>query len=217
MSDKAFIFDMDGVLIDSESAWVPHQDAFSTSLFGADIYKKIGSTIGLTVDTIYKAAQKHGFRLDKDEYYRIYDKQAAVIYAEAQPMPNLMILLNYLRDNGFKVGIVSSSRQNWIEIVLNKLDITSFFDVVLSLNNRSDLNPKPDADGYTFAMKKMNVLPTNTVILEDSNAGIVSAKASGAYTVAYRGFLLPGYEQEIAHTQANNVEDILALLEEKFA
>lgn len=216
MSDKAFIFDMDGVLIDSESAWVPRQDAFSSSLFGAEIYKKIGSTTGITVDTIYKAAQRHGFKLSKDRYYRIYDEQAAVIYAEAQPMANLTALLNYLRDNDFKIGLVSSSRMNWVKIVLKKLNIAPFFDVVLSLNDRSDLKPKPDADGYTYAMNAMNALASNTVILEDSNAGIKSAMASNAYTIAYKGLLPPGYKQATAHAQAGNVHEIIALLEEKF-
>lgn len=212
MPNRAFIFDMDGVLINSESAWIPFQDKFSTALFGPEIYKKIGSTVGLSIDTIYEIAQKHGFNLPKADYYKIYDEQAGIIYSKAAPMMNVEVLLDFLKKNGFKIGLVSSSRQVWIDIVLDKLNIAAFFDVIISLNNHPDLKPKPHSDGYRFAMSKMNVQAHKTIILEDSNVGIQSALDSGAHTIAYKEFLVPGYKQSVAHSQASNVQDVITII-----
>ena len=211
--NKAFIFDMDGVLIDSESAWAPYQNQFSTSLFGRDIYSRIGSTIGISVDEIYKRAQQYGFGLSLDEYYRIYDEQARIIYANAVPTPNMNGLINHLITQGFKLGLVSSSRRNWIEIVLARLNIGDEFDFVLSLNDRKDLKSKPHPDGYIEAMEYLQVTSRRTIVLEDSNAGIQSAKSSGAYTIGFKALLLPNYVQTGADIYAANVSDVIKIVD----
>jgi len=212
MANRAFIFDMDGVLIDSERAWVPHQHAFSTGLFGEEIYKKIGSTVGLSIDTIYQNAVKHGFAMDIDTYYEVYDKQAEIIYGTAQPTQNIEELINYLEKEQFKVGLVSSSRGVWIDLALTKLGIKDSFDFILSLNDEKSILPKPYPDGYLAAMKALGVSPERTTILEDSNFGIASAKASGAYTIAYTEHLLPDYIQQGADAYAASVGEIIALI-----
>jgi beta-phosphoglucomutase-like phosphatase (HAD superfamily) len=210
---NSFIFDMDGVLIDSERAWVPHQRAFSTALFGEEIYNQIGSTVGLSIDTIYQNAVKHGFSMNLGQFYDRYDKQAEIIYGEAEPTQDIDILFGYLRNKQFKIGIVSSSRKKWIDLVLAKFDSKHSFDFVLSLNDEKSFKPKPSPDGYVAAMQALNSDPDHTTILEDSNPGIASAKASGAYTIAYTEHLMPGYEQHGADDHASNIDEIIALLD----
>lgn len=211
--NKAFIFDMDGVLIDSERAWVPYQNEFSTRLFGDDIYKKIGSTIGISIDAIYEKAKQQGFNLSLEEYYKIYDEQAKLIYSNALPTPNVDILINYLKDKNFKLGLVSSSRRNWINIVLEKMNIEDSFDFILSLNDRKDLKSKPYPDGYFEAMKYLSAVPKTTIVLEDSNSGIQSAKSSGAYTIGYKELLLPNYSQVGADNYAANISDVIKIVD----
>jgi HAD superfamily hydrolase (TIGR01509 family) len=215
MSNKAFIFDMDGVLIDSESAWVPHQQKFSKNLFGDEVYAKIGSTVGLSIDTIYENAVKHGFEMDMDEYYAVYDKQAQIIYSEAEPTQDISYLISYLQQHGFKIGLVSSSRGIWIELALNKLDIKDAFDYILSLNDEKAMKPKPHPDGYLAAMQALSVTPEHAFILEDSNFGIAAARASGAYTIGYTEHLLPDYVQHGADAYASDVGEIIELITNK--
>lgn len=211
--NKAFVFDMDGVLIGSENAWIPYQDQFSTTLFGKDIYKKIGSTIGISIDEIYKKAQQYGFSLNMDEYYRIYDEQAKIIYANALPTPNIDSLISNLKTKGFKLGLVSSSRRNWINLVLARLNIGNDFDFILSLNDRKDLKSKPQPDGYIEAINCLQATSKTTIILEDSNAGIQSAKSSGAYTIGFKAHLLPNYAQTGADIYAANVVDVISIVD----
>lgn len=212
MINKAFIFDMDGVLINSEGAWIPYQHNFSTNLFGEEIYKKIGSTVGLSIDAIYQNATKHGFSMDINEYYQIYDKQAVLIYANAQPTQDLKKLIKFLKEKQFKLGLVSSSRRVWIDLALTKLDMNNAFDLIISLNDEKDIKSKPYPDGYITAMKKLEVVPDNTIVLEDSNAGIASSLASGAYTIAYTEHLLPRYIQREANAKANNIYEVIEVV-----
>lgn len=211
--NKAFISDMDGVLIDSEGAWIPYQDQFSTTLFGKDIYSKIGSTIGISIDEIYKRAQQHGFGLSLDQYYRIYDEQARIIYTNAVPTPNIDELINHLKARGFKLGLVSSSRRKWIDMVLGRLNIENDFDFILSLNDRKDLKSKPHPDGYIEAIKYLHCTSETTIVLEDSNAGIQSAKSSGAYTIGFKAHLLPNYALTGADIYATNVSDVIKIVD----
>lgn len=204
---------MDGVLIGSENAWIPYQDQFSTTLFGKDIYNKIGSTIGISIDEIYRKARQLGFSLSLDEYYRIYDEQVQLIYANAVPTPDIDKLINYLKTERFRLGLVSSSRRKWIDIVLGRLNIEGNFDLILSLNDRKDLGSKPHPDGYIEAMKYLHATSKTTIILEDSNAGIQSAKSSGAYTIGFKAHLLPSYVQTGADIYAANVSDVIKIVE----
>lgn len=211
--NKAFIFDMDGVLIDSENAWISYQDEFSTTLFGKDIYNKIGSTVGISVDAIYKKAQQQGFNLNIQEYYRIYDEQAKLIYLNAIPAANIDKLINHLKAKEFKLGLVSSSRRNWINIALKKLNIKNDFDFILSLNDQRDLKPKPHPDGYIEAIKYLNSTSETTIVLEDSNVGIQSAKSSGAYTIGFKENLLPKYVQTGADIYAENMLKVIKIVD----
>lgn len=211
--NKAFIFDMDGVLIDSESAWIPYQDQFSTTLFGKDIYNKIGSTVGISIDEIYKKAQEHGFNSSIEDYYRIYDEQVKLVYANARPTPDIDKLISHFKAKGFKLGLVSSSRRKWIDIALGKLNIENDFDFILSLNDRKDLKSKPHPDGYIEAIKYLHTTSDKTIILEDSNDGIKSAKISGAYTIGFKKHLLPKYMQTGADIYAANLLEVIKIVD----
>lgn len=214
MNQRAFLFDMDGVLVDSEGAWIPHQSTFSTSLFGEDIYKKIGSTVGLSIDDIYHRAAKHGFNMELSKFYEIYDKQAEIIYDSAKTTEGLKELIGYLRRHNFKIGLVSSSRQYWIDLGITKAGIADQFDLILSLNDSDELRSKPHPDGYNFAMVELGTTPTNTFILEDSNFGIAAAKASGAYTIGFTQHLTPAYEQKGADSYAAGTSEVISILED---
>lgn len=213
----AFLFDMDGVLVNSEQAWIPHQVNFSTKLFGPKIYKKIGSTIGISIDEIYKRATKYGFQLSTDEYYKAYDKQAKVIYTEATLTEGIEDFIKYLRMKNFKIGLVSSSRRVWIDIVIKKLNMLDAFDLIISLNDRKDLKSKPSPDGYLEAIKTLGAFPSNTLILEDSNPGIASAKASGAFTIGFKEHLLSSYIQIQADSNALNLSEVKSIVDKHLA
>src|SRR3989344_7306752 len=120
--NKAFIFDMDGVIVDSENVWMRYEKSFLNEIFGEEIAEKIGDTIGSTIYEIYDTAAKYGFSMDKEQYTKLYDQQAAFIYSKADITLGIEKLAEYLTSQRFKLGVVSSSRTAWINQVIPRLD-----------------------------------------------------------------------------------------------
>ena len=209
--NKAFIFDMDGVLVDSERIWAVEEFPFISGLFGEEIAIKIGNTMGVSVREVYRKAAGYGTSIKEDECIRKFDEIAVSIYARAKLMGGTNTLVNYLISKDFKLGLVSASRMNGIEQVLRQLPFRDKFEVVISIND-SNLPSKPAPDGYLEALKRLNADVTKSIVLEDSNRGIESAKAAGCYVIGFCGLLADGYKQDGADAYANTMAEVRELV-----
>ena len=215
--NKAFIFDMDGVIVDSERTWNGYEEGFLRKVFGKEIYEKYAGhdVIGLSILGIYDIAVSFGFTMPKEEFYREYDKQAKVVYQQAPIAKGLNELLEYLQVNDYTIGLVSASPISWINQVLDRAKITYAFDYILSLHEREDLEHKPEPHGFLEAMKELHASPQTTIILEDSNMGIQAAKASGAFTIGFKQHLLEDYQQTGADVYADSMKDVMLIVEKQ--
>jgi HAD superfamily hydrolase (TIGR01509 family) len=214
-TNKAFIFDMDGVIINSEAVWGKSEKQFLIDLIGEDIYEKIKDHLmGSTTTMIYNLVSQYGSKISKKEFFEEYDKQALHVYSLSTPTENINELLKKLSDLGFKIGLVSASRKLWIDNVLKRIKNHELFEYVLSLEDRADLKPKPYPDGYLDAMKVLGATPEKTIVLEDSNKGVASAKASGAFTICLREHLSHEYISEGADMSIENLKTLLTFLDE---
>lgn len=209
---KAFIFDMDGVLVNSEQTWKTYGSTFLPNLVGKEIARKIGDTIGMTVNTTYGIAVKNGFTMDKNKFLKIYDQQASRMYKLSTITKDADKLADYLLNRNYHLGLVSSSRQNWIDQVLPKLPFAHKLEYIISINDRPDLKPKPYPDGYLEAIEKLGASPKTTIILEDSKSGIKAARASGAYTIGFSGNLVNGYTQTGADVYAKTMTEVIQIV-----
>lgn len=210
--NKAFIFDMDGVIVNSENAWRKYESGFFEKLLGKEMSDKVGNTIGLTVNTIYDKARSFGFSMPKEEFQNINDRTAFTIYDRADITLGIDSLIKILIKNNFKLGLVSSSATSWINKVLQRLSFADKFESIISLNERPDLKPKPNPDGYVETIRNLGAQPGSTIILEDSNSGIAAAKASGAFTIAFTQNLVKGYKQIDADSKADNMEEVIKII-----
>ena len=98
-------------------------------------------------------------------------------------------------------------------MVLPRLTYKDKFSYVLSTNQRDDLKAKPAPDGYLDAIKNLDSDPEHSIILEDSNRGIQSAKASGAFVIGFKENLVPEYKQEGADACAENMSEVVKIVE----
>ncbi len=213
---KAFIFDMDGVIIDSEPVWEKYEQVFLAELMGEETYPKIKDQIlGNSINAIYEIACQYGLQISKQDYLRIYDEYAKTVYAEAKLTPGIKRFLSELIEKGFTLGLVSSSRQNWIDLVLAKLEAKNTFQFVMSLNDTEGMKPKPAPDGYVKAMEMLGSQPDSTIVLEDSNKGVQAGKESGAFTVCLTENLPNDYPSIGADLVIKNLEELRAKLKEK--
>ena len=208
---RAFIFDMDGVILDGEPIWDEIKPALYAELFGDGMYAKHGPMVGLSIEQVYQRAREDGLSVTREQVEAGFHRYGPRVYHEAPITPGTDELIRELVDLDFRLGLVSASPRTWIEIVLSRLAMRDKFEVVMSLTEREDLQHKPHPDGYHEAMRRLGATPAQTMILEDSNGGIAAAKAAGAHVIGLRQNLLPGYVQEGADVYADDMEAVAGL------
>lgn len=199
MQPRAFIFDLDGVLIDSENWW--------DKLY----FKKAGHSLGQTIGSAFNQAKKTDPGLSWDEYFTELNRLAKTIYGRAPLAPGINRLINYLLSHRYRLALVSGSTQKWINEVISRL--RQPINLTLSLQDRPELKPKPDPDGYLEAMHRLRVSPKNTTILEDTDMGIKSGKAAGAKVVCLTLFHPQNYRPAGADLYVKNIAELLVYLD----
>jgi mannitol-1-/sugar-/sorbitol-6-/2-deoxyglucose-6-phosphatase len=215
--NRAFIFDMDGVLINDESIWENKKQAMYGELFGPEIHEKLGSTLGINMDSVYERALNTGTKVDKAKFIEEFHKLAGDIYSTTPIPQGTKELAEALLQLGYHIGIVSASPLSWITTVTKRLTFEDNIELIISLHERPDLKHKPEPDGYTEAMRALDATPDDTIILEDSNSGIESARTSGAYTIGLKQNLVDGYVQEGADAYAETMMDVIELVKKKYS
>ncbi len=203
---------MDGVLVDSESIWAVEEYDFMANLLGKTIADKIGSSMGISVNDVYEKAIGYGASIGKDVYVKKFDERARSIYSRATLVNGTGALVEYLVSHGFRLGLVSASRLNGIEQVLQQLPFREKLEVVISIND-AGLPSKPAPNGYLEALQQLGADPKKSIVLEDSNRGIEAGKAAGCYVIGFSGKLVPGYKQTGADAYAHTMDDVITLVE----
>ncbi|QQG38318.1 MAG: HAD family phosphatase [Candidatus Kaiserbacteria bacterium] len=206
--NRAFIFDMDGVLVNSEHAWTTLEEPMLRRVLGAEIAEKFGNTIGIGLIGVIKRAAQYDPNFDKDALIQGYEDTAVDVYAQSPITSGVEALAQKLLSLGFKLGLVTQSPQTWIDQVVPRLPFKESLEAIISLNDRKDLREKPAPDGYQEALRLLGASAERSIVLEDSNFGIMAAKAAGAFTIGYRGNLVDGYEQTGADEYADTMEEV---------
>lgn len=215
MAKKVFVFDMDGVLVRSEQEWLEGEADRFEKMLGKEVADKMGVTVGVSVGEIYDQAKALGSTISKKDYDRQFNETAIRVYRRASITAGSDKLVAYLKKNGWQLALVSSSPVSWINQVLGRLSWKDQLDLVLSVNEHPELKPKPAPDGYLYILKTLGAEAKESLALEDSNPGILSAKAAGLFTIGYTEHLVEGYRQIEADTKAGSMEEVIRILDAK--
>lgn len=185
---KAFLFDMDGVLIDSEPI---HTRVKRETLlhFGLDAEIDFSAYMGRTSKILFSDAIEKAGRMEltpsmladyKHERYLDILKNDDAIH----PIEGARELLLRLSEEHIPMALVSSSARQVIEAVLDKFGFRQYFDSVLS---GADLPAsKPDPAVYRISAERLGEKPSCCVVLEDAASGVAAAKAAGMRCIAFR-------------------------------
>lgn len=212
---KAFIFDVDGVLANTEPFWEEVKDEVFHKFLDKNVITAMGSTVGINMEGMYDLAVKYGAVLDKKEFFDSFYEKADWVYENATLTPGLEELGNTLSKYNYAIALVSASPKDWIDKIACRLPFQEQIRHIISLEDRADLPHKPAPDGYLEAMKELGAIPEATVILEDSNTGIESAKSSGAYVIGLKQNLVPGYDQRGADIYAQDLQEVVSILKNR--
>ena len=180
---KLIIFDLDGVLVDAKKI---HFDTLNQSLNEIDEKYVISESEHLSIYDGLKTNQKLELLtqykgLTRDSYETIWNrKQQLTIEAISKLQPDLekIELFKKLRDIGYKLACASNSIRRSVLVMLTKIGIIEYMDLIIS--NEDVKNSKPHPEMYWKAMSMMSCLPEETLIVEDSPHGLLAASRSRA-------------------------------------
>ncbi|WP_067703492.1 MULTISPECIES: hexitol phosphatase HxpB [unclassified Erwinia] len=176
----AAIFDMDGLLIDSEPLWDrAERDIFSS--LGVDLSRRneLPDTVGLRIDQVvrmwYETLPWQG--PDQQEVTRRIIVRAQALIEETRPLlPGVESAIKLCKAEGLKIGLASASPLHMLERVLHIFNLRDYFDVVASAETLPWSKPHPQV--YLNAAEGLGVDPLNCVTLEDSLNGVIATKAA---------------------------------------
>lgn len=182
---KALIFDMDGLLIDSEPIWrEAEQKIFSKVGILLDD-AKCKETMGLRIDEViaYWFAKHPWNNIAKDELQEeILEEVCRLINEKGRLLPGVLACLERAKEQNFKLAIASSSTFQVIHTVVEHFNLSHFFEVIHSAEFEAYGKPHPAV--FIAASEKMNVSPAECLVFEDSFHGVVAALAAKMAVIA---------------------------------
>lgn len=207
---KAILFDMDGVLIDSEYYYHFGTYKWMKRLgFKGDhqeLNKLIGTTMATTYDMLYDMFDG---KYTKEELAKINEKY----FGEEDPLDckkimfaNVKECLVSFRQMGLKLALCSASPMNTIMDNLRQMEIEDLFDCIVSGDDFE--RSKPDPMIYLYAMDKLHVTSEECIVYEDSTIGIAAGKASKAFCIARKDDRF-GQDQSQADMLINDINELL--------
>lgn len=175
----AVIFDMDGVLIDSEPLWkIAMEQTFQE--VGCNLKKQdFQKTVGLRIDEVISYWFNHvGWEgiSEKEVENRIIQRMIALIEENGTPLPGVVETLDFLKTSGKRIGLATSSYAILIAAVLRTLKLENAFHFVHSAEHEKYGKPHPAV--YLTVSEKLGVDPRRCIVIEDSLNGIISGKAA---------------------------------------
>jgi mannitol-1-/sugar-/sorbitol-6-/2-deoxyglucose-6-phosphatase len=182
---RALVFDMDGLLIDSEPLW--HEaEVYGFGLAGLCLTpEQCLETTGLRVDEVvrFRYTQHPWIAPSQDDVASaIVERVVELVHAKGVLKPGVAQALSFARDSGLRVALASSSPSVIIRAVLDTFGLRSAFEVIHSAEEEARGKPAPDV--YLTAARKLGVEPAECVALEDSPNGVLAAKAAGMKCIA---------------------------------
>lgn len=175
----AVIYDMDGVLTDSEPIWkIAMEQVFSEigcHLTREDFQKTVGLRIDEVCEYWYSVVKWANFT-PKDVENKIVQRMVELLSIDATPLPGVIESLEYFKEKGLKIGLATSSYSILIETILTKINAKEYFDFVHSAENEKYGKPNPAV--YLSCAENLSITPQKCLVIEDSLNGIISGKAA---------------------------------------
>lgn len=206
---KAAIFDMDGLIIDSEPLWRLAERA---------VFSKVGlelgdedcrRTTGLRSDEVvgYWFERRPWKGVGQDEVVRDLEETVSDLIARrGRALPGVRRTVDRLRQAGLRLALATSSSRELIDVVLSTLRLEDAFDFTCSAADEE--RGKPDPAVYLTTVRRLGVPSAEAVAFEDSAAGVQAAHAAGIFVIAVPSaadFSDPQFD--IADVKLHSLED----------
>ena len=217
MQVKGFIFDFDGLILDTESPqFVIFHDEFAkygVAFTYQDWWKVIGTGFGF-YNPFEHLASLAGDHHNSAYFRQMIDQQIAEALDQTQPFPGVVPFIQEAYRLNIPMAVASSSERSWVRGQLKRVGLLDSFSRVITADDVSQV--KPDPELYVAAASSLKLQPAECIAFEDSLNGIKSAKAAGIYCIAIpneitREMPLQMADQIVQSFSELRIQDLLAL------
>jgi len=169
---------MDGVIINSEPLHHKVEREIVEELGGKLSDEEVASFVGTTDYNMWsKIKKKFNFKLSVEELIEMKKERFMKEIDEIQLVPNFMDFMLSLYKKGYLMAIASSNNRKIVDTIVNKFQLYKYMKFIIS--GEEVKRSKPDPEIFLTAAKKMNVTPSDCIVIEDATNGVKAAKAAG--------------------------------------
>ena len=190
MNLKAVIFDMDGVILDSEPIYYQIEKKFFKDLGIAISDEEYHTFVGLSMIEMWRRIKNnHNLKEVIGALVKSNNKVVFQYFSNSenlQPTPFLEQFIQNLLEKNIKLAVASSSSKKLIKVILEKLMLKKYFEICVSGNEVKNGKPAPDVFLHTAYLIK--VIPEECLVIEDSTNGVKAAKSAGMKCVGFQNF-----------------------------
>jgi len=212
---KAVIFDMDGLMIDSErvtyNEYVKKLHMLGHDDFTEELYRNCLGKNKQGICQVFIDYYGNDFPMVEvwDDVHVWIDESLRSYVPKKKGLDNL---LKYLKEHGYKTIVATSSTRSRVDEILKNAQITEYFDDSICGDEVSKGKPNPEI--FLTACQKLGVLPSEALVLEDSEAGIKAAYDGGIDVICVPDMKYPEPEFEAMVTKiVDSLEDVIEYLQ----
>ncbi|ACH64533.1 HAD family hydrolase [Aliivibrio fischeri] len=183
---KAYLFDMDGTLVNSEPLKGKALELACLDygvIVDFNIYKNVmGESWQVVTEHFFKEANISPNLIEFNAYFRSHYEH--LLRENLELNPNALNYINHIKSTGKQCAVVSSAASWMVEQILSQLGLKNAFDVVIT--KEDVIKHKPNPEAYQLAIKNLDILASDALVFEDSTAGILAGVSSGCDVVAVK-------------------------------
>jgi beta-phosphoglucomutase family hydrolase len=213
MKKSLFIFDMDGVIVDTEPLYIKMNKDFLKQYNVQISDEEYNQFIGISATKMWDfLKEKYSLPYTTVELIAI-EKQAkynVLASTDLKIIDGIVALLQMLKDKEYSIAIASSSMRKNIELIITKTNLKSYFDFVVS--GEDVQNGKPAPDIFLKAMQHFNKQPEDCIVLEDARNGVLAAKAANMFCVGFQNIHSGNQDLSKSNVIVHAIDEVNAIL-----